>query len=123
MRSIFISNLIELNAQKPFFKNLIVPEYAKSASGFTNWLTSLLPPLFTWKKHFQEANIQPDPEDLDLLELYRRYKEFLDSNNLFDPAWETPPFVPDGNHYFIFFRKFSLTTQNMSPFLKIHLKA
>lgn len=103
MRSIFISNLIELNAQKPFLKNLIVPEYAKSASGFTNWLTSLLPPLFTWKKHFQEANIQPDPEDLDLLELYRRYKEFLDSNNLFDPAWETPPFVPDGNHYFIFF--------------------
>ena len=103
MRSIFVSNLIEENAQKPFLKNLIVPEYAKSASGFTNWLTSLLPPLFTWKKHFLEAKIQPDQEDLDLLELFDRYQNFLEQHNFFDPAWETPPFVPDGNHYFIFF--------------------
>lgn len=103
MRSIFVSNLIEENAQKPFLKNLIVPEYAKSASGFANWLTSLLPPLFTWKNHFTEAKIQPDQEDLDLLELFDRYQKFLDQYDFFDPAWETPPFVPDGNHYFIFF--------------------
>lgn len=103
MRSIFVSNLIEENAQKPFLQNLIVPEYAKSASGFTNWLTSLLPPLFTWKKHFLEAKIHPDQEDLDLLKLFERYKNFLDQHNFFDPAWETPPFMPDGNHYFIFF--------------------
>lgn len=103
MRSIFVSNLIEENAQKPFLKNLIVPEYAKSASGFTNWLASLLPPLFTWKKHFLEAKIQPDQEDSDLLELFDRYQKFLDQYDFFDPAWETPPFVPDGNHYFIFF--------------------
>ncbi len=103
MRSIFVSNLIEENARKPFLKNLISPEYADSASGFTKWLAGLIPSLFTWKNHFQKSGMQPDQEDQDLLELYKRYSEFLDQHNFFDPAWETPPFVPDGNHYFIFF--------------------
>lgn len=103
MRSIFVSNLIEENARKPFLKNLISPEYADSASGFTKWIASLIPSLFTWKNHFQKSGIQPDQEDLDLLELYKRYSDFLDQHNFFDPAWETPPFVPDGNHYFVFF--------------------
>lgn len=103
MRSIFVSNLIHQNAQNPFFKNLIVPEYAKSASGFVSWLTNLLPSLFTWKKQFENSNAQPDDEDFDLLELFNRYSAFLNENNFFDPAWENPPFMPDGNHYFVFF--------------------
>lgn len=103
MRSIFVSELIAQNAKEPFLKNLIVPEHAKSAESFANWLQTLLPPLFTWKKHFESANLVPDEEDTDLLALYERYNNFLEEHNYFDPAWETPPFKPDGNHYFVFF--------------------
>lgn len=103
MRSIFVSELIAKNAENPFLKSLIVPKYAKSASGFENWLTTLLPSLFNWKKHFENEKLIPDDEDKDLLTLYNSYSNFLEKHNYFDPAWETPPFKPDGNHYFVFF--------------------
>src|SRR5574344_236699 len=103
MRTVFAANLISENAQSPFLKNLIVPEYAKNASSFASWISSLLPSLSSWKQKFDKAGKEKDDEDEDLLRLYEKYKSFLDSHNLFDPAWETPPFVADGNSYYIFY--------------------
>lgn len=103
MRKIFASQIVEENKIKPFFKNIIVPEYAQNAAGFTNYISSLLPSLSLWKKYFEQSKCICDDEDKDLLELYERYSKFLEKHNLFDPAWETPPFNSDGNHYYIFF--------------------
>lgn len=103
MRQIFTAMLIGENGEKPFLKSMIVPEYAKGAAGFTDWISSVLTGLSTWKKYFDKNNVSKDDEDDDLLEIYNRYKTFLDSHNCFDPAWETPPFEADGNHYYIFF--------------------
>lgn len=103
MRTVFATILLEENKKAPFIKKLIGPEFAKEAGGFTNWIASLLPSLSLWKKHLDESGAEHDLEDEDLLEIYNRYCGFLDKNNLFDPAWEVPPFESDGNHYFIFF--------------------
>ena len=103
MRSIFAENLIKKNSESPFFKNIIPQEFAKSAGRFSGWIAAVLPSLAMWKKTFDSKKVSGDDEDFDFLELYRRYKDFLDGNNLFDPAWETPPFESDGKKYFIFF--------------------
>ncbi len=105
IRDLFAAKIVEKNAASPFFKNIIVPQYAKSASSFASWISSLLPSLALWKKKFAEAEttMSIDDEDSDFLKLYELYSEFLDSHNLFDPAWETPPFQKDGNRYFIFY--------------------
>lgn len=103
LRKIFTDRLIEQNGEEPFLKNLIIPQYAKSAAGFSDWISSILTGLETWKKYFEKSGSQADSEDQDLLEIYNRYKDFLETHNLFEPAWETPPFEADGHHYFIFF--------------------
>ncbi|MGN0740293.1 MAG: PD-(D/E)XK nuclease family protein [Treponema sp.] len=103
IRSIFAENLIKKNSEKPFFKNIIAEEFAKNAGRFSSWIASVLPSLAMWKKSFDSKKISGDEEDADFLELYERYRKFLDENNLFDPAWETPPFESDGKKYFIFF--------------------
>ena len=107
MRQIFTAQLICDNAAEPFLTSLIPAEFSKTANGFQNWLSGLLPSLAIWKTYYdkksEQEKINCDDEDKDLLKLYERYKAFLDKNNLFDPAWERPPFVPDENHYYIFF--------------------
>lgn len=103
MRKIFASTVIQENAKSPFLKSIIVPEYAKTAGGFLNWITNLLPSLSLWKKYFESSGAPADEQDQDLLRLYDLYKTFLENHNLFDPAWETPPFEPDGHKYFIFY--------------------
>lgn len=103
MRKVFASTLIQKNANSPFLQSLIIPEYAKTAGGFVNWITNLLPSLSLWKKYFEKNAETPDEQDSDLQKLYDLYKAFLDENKLFDPAWETPPFEPDGRKYFIFY--------------------
>lgn len=103
LRSIFAENIILENSREPFFKNIIPPEYAKNARRFSSWISSILPSLSRWKKNFEQKKLVADDEDLDFLEIYNRYKNFLDNNNLFEPAWETPPFNPDGKKYCIFF--------------------
>lgn len=103
MRSIFAENIIQKNAAQPFFKNIINVEFAKNAERFSTWIASLLPSLSLWKKKFEQSNAEADDEDSDFLELYQRYSDFLSENNLFDPAWETPPFYSDGKKYVIFF--------------------
>lgn len=103
LRTFFASKLISENAENPFFKDIIVPKYAKKAAGFEGWIESLLPALSMWKTFFDNSGKKPDSEDEDLLLIYERYKSFLDAHNLFDPAWETPPFKSDGKKYIIFY--------------------
>lgn len=127
MRKIFAMNLIQKNAEKPFFKNLIVPRYAKEASSFADWISSLLPSLKMWKNLREHQKIQiefsdseddvslkkfyddykkidfTDDEDSDYEILYGEYKKFLDEHKLFDPAWVEPDFSGDenGREYFL----------------------
>ena len=54
MRSIFAAQLIEENAKSSFLKNLVVPEYAKSAAGFASWLGSIFPGLRLWKDNVKQ---------------------------------------------------------------------
>lgn len=103
MREIFTAQILSENAEKPFLTYLITEKYSGIYSSFVSHISALLPSLALWKKKFDEAKIEPDAEDRDLLEIYRRYKEYLDKHNCFDPAWETPPFTKDGNKYFIFY--------------------
>ena len=106
LRSVFAASIIEENAREKFIRNIISPEYADSAQGFQDWIEGLLPSLKSWKEHYDsyiEKGFKTDAEDQDYLELYNRYLRFLDDNNLFDPAWERPPFVSDGNTYVIFY--------------------
>lgn len=103
MRSIFTAQLIEENAASPFLKNCIAPEYAQTASGFSQWITGFLPSLALWKKYFDMSGGEADDEDKDLLVIYKKYRAFLEKHRLFDPAWETPPFKADERHYFLFF--------------------
>ena len=103
MRQIFVSRLIEKNAEKPFFKSLISEKYSKTAESFSAWIASILPKLGMWKEYFEKNSLQKDSEDEDLLILYEKYTEFLNKYGFFDPAWEKPPFKSNGKHYFIFF--------------------
>ncbi len=103
MRSIFAEQIVKKNSIDPFFKEIILKDYAKVAKRFSKWIESILPSLNFWKNQINQNKDSLDNEDLDLLELYNRYKSFLDENDLFDPAWETPPFKDDGNKYIIFF--------------------
>jgi hypothetical protein len=103
MRSIFAQSLIRENAEKHYFKNLIVPEYAGNAEGFTDWLAVILPCLGLWKEYYEKASGQGDEEDQDLEVLYEKYSAFLNKYNLFDPAWEKPPFKNSGKKYILFF--------------------
>ncbi|WP_147615052.1 PD-(D/E)XK nuclease family protein [Treponema pectinovorum] len=126
MRSIFASLVIQENAKNPFFKNLIPQEFAKTASSFTNWLASILPSLGLWKEFSEKNGGAKDLEDFDLEELYKRYKAFLDKYNLFDPAWERPPFKNNGKKYVIFFpeinsdwEEYRSILENSTEFIKI----
>lgn len=103
MRLFFAENIIALNKKNIFLKDLILPEYASTSSGFTSWIANFLPSLKLWKTHFEASGAVPDKEDEDLNNLYDLYSTFLNDNNFFDPAWENPPFTKDGNHYYIFF--------------------
>ena len=103
MRSIFAEHIVLQNAKSQFLKYIILPEYAKSALRFAPWIATLLPSLNLWKSKIDKKKLTLDEQDKDFLEIYNRYKEFLDNSNLFDPAWETPPFKSDGNKYVIFF--------------------
>ena len=97
LRKIFVRNLIQKNAEDPFFKKIINPEYAGTAASFTDWICRMLPSLGLWNKIMFEARsggaaVEPDDEDLDYKLLYEQYKSFLDANNFFEPAWVTPDF-------------------------------
>jgi hypothetical protein len=122
LRKIFISRLVNKNAENcvkgitPVFNSLIQIKWAGQATQFTSWLTGILPQLGIWYKkksgHSINNILNPDTEkisavfegdDKDLFILARHYALFLERHNLFEPAWETPPFNDEGKEYFIFF--------------------
>lgn len=117
MRMVFASRLISENADTPFLKELIAPIYAQNASSFTPWISSILPSLAHWKNQFEQSRLAPDAEDADLLAIYERYRMFLERHQLFDPAWETPPFVSDGNRYIIFYPEILMDWQEYRTLL------
>ncbi|MDR1908581.1 MAG: PD-(D/E)XK nuclease family protein [Spirochaetaceae bacterium] len=116
LRKIFVSRLLRENAARPLFGALVPPRYAENASAFASWFAALLPQLGSW---YERATGRPVngalAEDLsgaagdlsavegDLLTLTRRYREFLDAEGLFEPAWEKPPLKDSGKHCYIFF--------------------
>lgn len=103
MRKIFSEVLLEENKKTPFLKSIILPQFVKYSKSFSSYISSILPSLKLWKTYFEKSNREADEEDEDLMEIFTRYKKFLDDNMLFDPAWEEPPFIPDSNHYYVFF--------------------
>jgi hypothetical protein len=123
LRKIFVSRLLEENAagvrgggeDGGIFKFLIPPAYARGSLSFAPWLSSMLPQLGNW---FEKscgkavADIEEKDsgreefstgEDRDLFSLTLRYRQFLEANGLFEPAWEKPPFEDRGRECFIFF--------------------
>jgi hypothetical protein len=122
IRKIFVSRLVNENAEAaaqgktPVFSSLIKLQWAKQASQFTPWLTGILPQLGAWfskvtglttdnisGKEAETAAAKMEGDDKDMFTLIRRYALFLEEHNLFEPAWETPPFNNDGKEVFIFF--------------------
>ncbi len=110
LRKFFVRNLIQENAENPFFAKIINPDYAKTAASFTDWLTRMLPSLQLWYKLTYGRDgtsggepFVPDFEDEDFKFLYERYKAFLDQNNFFEPAWVTPDFSASGKKIFIIY--------------------
>jgi hypothetical protein len=118
LRKMFVSGIIQENAQSDphIFSSLIRTDWAQQADSFVGWITDILPQLGTW---FKQATGCPvarigesavlrivenlSGDDSDLFSLAFRYAQFLEKHDLFDPAWETPPFEDTGKECFIFF--------------------
>ncbi|MBQ0051356.1 MAG: PD-(D/E)XK nuclease family protein [Treponema sp.] len=93
LRKMFITDLIQKNAEKPKEERLQViinPEdqYAKTAVSFADWIAKNLPSLHFWKQKLEKSNYgELDAEDKDYLYIYQQYRDFLEANNLFEPGW------------------------------------
>lgn len=92
LRKIFVQNLIEQNKKELFFKKIINPLYADSADSFTDWISKLLPSLFLFHQMWQNSSLEQDDEVSDYELLFSKYSDFLNANNLFEPAWIIPDF-------------------------------
>ena len=111
IRKIFSINLIEKNktlvesGQTPLFNEVISQKYVEFSQSFADWMTKVLPQLFLWKKKYFEKKKREEasPIENDYFTLYAEYEKFLDENNLYDSAWETPPFADEGKTYLIFY--------------------
>ncbi|MDR1353083.1 MAG: PD-(D/E)XK nuclease family protein, partial [Treponema sp.] len=93
-------------------------------AAYVSWFAGILPQLGSWfekmtgrqaasagggasgsvpGKAFGLPDDLPPGDDRDLFTLFFRYRDFLDDNGLFEPAWERPPFDDSGKECFIFF--------------------
>lgn len=102
LRKVFISNLIDKNAESPFFKRIINPDFKDHASSFTDWLTGLLPSLKLWHKLKEESGTPYDDEDSDYKTLYEKYSSFLDEHDFFEPSWLDAEFSGDQKFIIIY---------------------
>ena len=120
LRKMFIISLIKKNEELclkgefPIFTSLIKPEWAGQAESFVSWISELLPQLGLW---YRQTGLGSDitaappiipagdysEDDIDLYNLAIKYKKFLEENNLFEPAWERPPFEDTGKKCYLFF--------------------
>lgn len=103
VRSLFVHSLLALNAREKFFTSLVPEQFSSDYSPFAGWISRLLPSLALVKRKLAEKSTQNDAEDSDLLLLEQKYSRFLEENNLFEPAWEIPPFENNGKNYVIFY--------------------
>ncbi|EPF30406.1 hypothetical protein HMPREF9194_00723 [Treponema maltophilum ATCC 51939] len=148
LRKLFVLQLLRQNAEKPFFLSLVPGEYASNPAVFADWLTSLVPCLALWKRKrserrgladaersgdaegrgdagilsdvgiFNDVGILSDAEDADLHELEKHYRSFLDSHNLFEPAWEKPPLKDSGRRYVIVYPEILQDFEEYRPILE-----
>ncbi|MBP5568594.1 MAG: PD-(D/E)XK nuclease family protein [Treponema sp.] len=102
LRKIYISSLIESNAENPFFKRIINPDFAKNASSFTDWLSKLLPSLKLWYTLKEQKGTAYDAEDEDYKTLYEKYSAFLESNSMFEPSWLDAEFTGNEKYIILF---------------------
>jgi hypothetical protein len=122
LRKIFTSRLVSENAQAieqgktPIFSSLIRTQWASQSAQFAPWLTGILPQLGSWfgkttglsadsilSESGEKATSKFEGDDRDMYVLALRYAQFLNAHDLFEPAWETPPFNDEGKECFIFF--------------------
>ncbi|MDR1148763.1 MAG: PD-(D/E)XK nuclease family protein [Spirochaetaceae bacterium] len=114
LRNIFAVNLAERNAKQPLFSTLIPKKYSADGVIFARGIAKSLPLLRLWHESYERfvknsstenknTDIQTDSEDRDFLTLEEEYKNFLSKHNLFESAWERPPFKETENEYFIFY--------------------
>jgi hypothetical protein len=135
LRKIFIAGLIQENARlcaqkkEPFFTSLIQPEWAQQADSYAGWLAGILPQLGIWFRQAAGlsiaqigAGLKPakdfSGDDRDMFNMALRYTLFLEKHELFEPAWETPPFEDTGMECFIFFRNRFLTSASTGNCLR-----
>jgi hypothetical protein len=113
-RNIFAANLAERNAKHSVFSVLIPKKYSADGVIFARAIARILPLLRLWHESHERflKNIQAekagmytqsDDEDHDFLTLEEEYRNFLSEHNLFESAWERPPFKETENEYFIFY--------------------
>ena len=108
LRKFFVSSLISENAASPdgktIFKKIINPEFRKDSASFADWISDTLRSLKLWNDTVSSLpDYKFDDEDGDYLELYKRYSDFLNANNFFEPSWVEPDFSATGKHYVIFY--------------------
>ncbi|MDR2659695.1 MAG: hypothetical protein LBC27_06885, partial [Spirochaetaceae bacterium] len=103
-RALFSVNLAERNAKNRLFSALIPAKYSAEGAIFAQGLAKILPLLRLWHENYERFVKNPaDEEDRDFLTLEEEYKNFLSAHNLFESAWERPPFKETENEYFIFY--------------------
>lgn len=111
LKKFFVSDFIFRNSQKTEKERLQViinpqDEFAENAASFEDWITGNLPSLHFWKKRLDKNAKEygePDKEDKDYLFLYEEYRNFLEKNNLFEPAWVEGTDIQDKDSRFIIF--------------------
>ena len=103
VRTLFVSRLLEENARKgaAFLTDYLNPLYAGSYNGFISSLAKMLPALPGVLRRFAET--PEDPYFLDLYRIHRRYKTFLESHKLYEPAWNRVAFTGSHARWLLFF--------------------
>ena len=117
LRKLFVQDLIRRNAQAPFFKKIINPDFAETASSFTDWISKMLPSLQLWHTLIAEhPEITRDDEDSDFEILYKEYAGFLAANNFFEPAWTVPDFSDSGKKILIIYPE---TLEDFADYIEV----
>lgn len=116
LRKFFVRSLLHENSclvkdgQESFLHPLINNSFAGNSLHFTSWLSAILPSLDLWKTKFtakhkdsiETALLEDDGENKVYAELYRRYADFLDKAEMFDPAWVKLNDIDRRYHFIIF---------------------
>ena len=111
LRKLYVRSLIHQNLEQHFIKKIVPSDSAESAYAFTDWLSKILPSLKLWHQKYVEflaknnltEQTDPDLENQDYNQIFTRYNNFLEENNLFEPSWLNPEFVEKERTIIIFY--------------------